>query len=257
MMVQRMTKDAALALIVLAVAVSGCGGEGGNACYSPTANVARAGQTGAQGCPCDPAVDKDVCVEGKALFCDYGHWSFGFDGPCRPIHDAGNNQDLISIDTSDVSSVHDVLPVDTSDLGGSRDVWSVDIGDVGSAVDVSPSDATDLDSTVDVSSVDADQTDSVDADLVCTIDSGCPAGATCKAGQCEACFTANLHPELATLGSTQGCPCDSSPGYGLCFKGIGIVCLYGRWMTVLDGPCMPMDTGGSNDAGFPGSGSGG
>jgi len=40
-------------------------------------------------CACDPTVDKDVCVQGKALFCTNGYWTFGFDGPGMPGPDAG------------------------------------------------------------------------------------------------------------------------------------------------------------------------
>ena len=68
-------------------------GIGCTVCYSPTSNVSSADKAGAVGCACNPAVDKDVCVQGKALFCDYGHWSFGYDGPCMPIPDGGAPKD--------------------------------------------------------------------------------------------------------------------------------------------------------------------
>lgn len=89
----RLTNGAAGLLIVVAGFASGCHGETPQACYSPTENVSTADQAGALGCACDPAVDQAVCVQGKALFCDYGHWSFGYDGPCQPGRDAGSSGD--------------------------------------------------------------------------------------------------------------------------------------------------------------------
>jgi len=63
------------------------------ACYSPTSDLSSVYQTGAVGCACDPAVDKDVCIQGGALLCWYGHWGWGFDGPCMPGPDGGTPKD--------------------------------------------------------------------------------------------------------------------------------------------------------------------
>jgi hypothetical protein len=121
-----MTKNIALMLIMLSGLAAGCGANDVQACYSPTANVSTADQAGAKGCACDSAVDKAVCVEGKALFCDYNHWSFGYDGPCMPMRDAGGSADV----TSDLSAGGS--PDVTSDLSdvSSPDVTS-DLSDVG------------------------------------------------------------------------------------------------------------------------------
>jgi hypothetical protein len=100
----RMTKDIALVLIMLSGLASGCGDGDEQACYSPTANASTADQAGAKGCACDSAVDKPVCVQGKALFCDYDHWSFGYDGPCAPVRDAGSSQDVTSVDLGNVAA---------------------------------------------------------------------------------------------------------------------------------------------------------
>ena len=65
------------------------------ACYSPTSDLSSVYQTGAVGCACDPAVDKDVCVHGVpslgslAVMCIYGHWAAGLDGPCMPGPEPG------------------------------------------------------------------------------------------------------------------------------------------------------------------------
>jgi hypothetical protein len=61
-------------------------------CYSPTSNPSPY-QPGAVGCACDPAVDKAVCIQGHALFCTYGHWGWGEDGPCMPGPDGGAPKD--------------------------------------------------------------------------------------------------------------------------------------------------------------------
>ena len=98
-----MAKDLAVVLIMLSGLAVGCGANDVQACYSPTANVSTADQAGAKGCACDSAVDQAVCVEGKALFCDYDHWSFGYDGPCMPMRDAGSSPDVTS-DLSDVGA---------------------------------------------------------------------------------------------------------------------------------------------------------
>jgi len=91
-----MAKNLAVVLIALSGLAVGCGANDVQACYSPTANVSTADQAGAKGCACDSTVDKAVCVEGKALFCDYDHWSFGYDGPCMPTRDGGSSQDVPS-----------------------------------------------------------------------------------------------------------------------------------------------------------------
>jgi hypothetical protein len=116
-----MTKDIAFVSIIFSGLASGCGdgGDGGSdvqACYSPTANVSTADQVGAKGCACNSAVDTAVCVQGKALFCDYDHWSLGYDGPCMPPRDGGSSQDLPSGNLGDV---------------GAGDLPSGDLGDVG------------------------------------------------------------------------------------------------------------------------------
>lgn len=103
-MMLRMTKDLAVVSIMLSGLACGCGSNDVDTCYSPMANVSTANQAGAKGCACDPAVDQAVCVEGKALFCDYGHWSFGYDGPCMPGPDAGSSPDLTSPDVSDADT---------------------------------------------------------------------------------------------------------------------------------------------------------
>jgi len=98
---RRMTNDILLASLTLAGLAAGCGSNEVGACYSPTANVSTADQPGAKGCACNSAVDQAVCVQGKALFCDYDRWSFGFDGPCMPVRDAGGSPDIMSTDLRD------------------------------------------------------------------------------------------------------------------------------------------------------------
>ena len=66
-------------------------------CFSPTSNLSLAYQPGAVGCVCDPAIDRDVCVQGKALVCANGHWAAVIDGPCMPVEpprDAAPDQNL-------------------------------------------------------------------------------------------------------------------------------------------------------------------
>jgi hypothetical protein len=70
-------------------------------CYSPTQNLEHISSGFALGCPCNPDVDKPICVhvcsdpdepsgEGAAcdgmaiaLFCTGEQWQWGHDGPCR------------------------------------------------------------------------------------------------------------------------------------------------------------------------------
>lgn len=54
-------------------------------CFSPTqhADTAMSAQMdGGTGCPCDPAVDKNVCINKVAFFCENDRWITGVDGPC-------------------------------------------------------------------------------------------------------------------------------------------------------------------------------
>jgi len=54
-------------------------------CFSPTQNADTAISAeldGGMGCPCDPVVDKEVCVNMTAFFCESDRWSAGRDGPC-------------------------------------------------------------------------------------------------------------------------------------------------------------------------------
>jgi len=80
------TSKAAMMVIGMAFA-SSCGGHD-KACFSPTSNASSASQEGAQGCACNPAVDRDVCSGGGTMVCRGGHWGIGKDGPCM-VPDGG------------------------------------------------------------------------------------------------------------------------------------------------------------------------
>ena len=53
-------------------------------CYSPTQNTNNAYQANAKGCPCNPATDTSVCVQGVGLICQSNFWMAVQDGPCMP-----------------------------------------------------------------------------------------------------------------------------------------------------------------------------
>jgi len=59
-------------------------------CFSPTqhADTALHAEAGT-GCPCDPAVDADVCVNGTGFFCEGERWSARYEcyGPPRQDDD--------------------------------------------------------------------------------------------------------------------------------------------------------------------------
>jgi hypothetical protein len=76
-------------------------GQGCLACFTPTLNTDQATMGDGLGCPCDRAVDHDVCAQtstgSKAIVCFSGQWQFVFDGPCMPsMPDASVKTDLPS-----------------------------------------------------------------------------------------------------------------------------------------------------------------
>jgi len=108
-----MTRNDCLGILVLSSFLLSCGSNDTNACYSPTSNIASAGQSGAVGCACDPSVEEAVCVQGKALFCDYGRWSFGFDGSCTPGPDGGTRSDTPVVDVASTPDTYVTCSLDT------------------------------------------------------------------------------------------------------------------------------------------------
>jgi len=59
-------------------------------CFSPTQNAGTAMSAqmdGGTGCPCDPAVDKNVCINMTGFFCENDRWITGVDGPCAFYHE--------------------------------------------------------------------------------------------------------------------------------------------------------------------------
>jgi hypothetical protein len=168
-------RKAGFPIAVLLGCVPACGDGGAGAlCYSPTSNLSTAYQPGAVGCSCNPATDRDVCLQGVALICRDGRWHAVEDGPCMPQFpgDAGPDQ----------SSAGPDWPLDVS-LGG--DV-SDDAADVGSCYGP----------TTDLSTV--------------------------------------YQPGAV------GCACDHAVEPDVCVRGVGLMCLGGRWTAVIDGPCMPL-----------------
>lgn len=231
-----MKKNALAFLGLASCCLLSCGDD--NVCYSPTANVASADKTGAVGCACNPAVDKDVCVQGKALFCVYDHWTFGMDGPCMPIPDGSSPKDTAS-DTGasppDGSTPKDTAP-DTNafppDVDASRDIATMDIS---SPVDVGASG----EAAAEVISSPAD------VGTMCSLDGGCPAGTICKAGTtCAPCFSPTINVELHGAGNP-GCACNPTVDKDVCVQGNAFLCYLGQWTWGLDGPCMPRPDGGA------------
>ncbi len=75
---------------------------GDSDCFSPEQNVDQA-YSGAQGCSCDPTLDKDVCVQDStgravALICSTGRWEAVEDGPCSPPPTASCTDDSCGAD---------------------------------------------------------------------------------------------------------------------------------------------------------------
>ena len=219
-----------------------------NECYSPTANVESADKTGAVGCACDPKVDKDVCVQGKALFCQYGHWAFGMDGPCMPIPDGSAAKDTAA-DT--IASPPDgSTPKDSAtdtiafspDVGASRDIASMDIA----SMDITSMDITspaDVGASGETAEAIASPTD---VGTMCSLDGGCPAGTICQSGiTCALCFSPTIHVELHAAGNP-GCACNPTVDKDVCVQGNAFFCYLGQWTWGLDGPCMPGPDGGAH-----------
>ena len=89
-----------LSLAALLGCLPACSDNSEQACYSPTSNLSLAEQPGAVGCACNPAVDRDVCVQGKGLMCTSGHWDAVIDGPCMPPPSTDAATDQNPADTS-------------------------------------------------------------------------------------------------------------------------------------------------------------
>ena len=213
-----------------------CGGD--NACYSPTSNLSSAYESGAVGCACNSTVDKDVCVQGTALMCMYGHWQAVEDGPCMPIPDGSATKDTAA-DT--IASPPDgSTPKDTAtdtiafspDVAASRDNASMDItspADIGASGEVA--------AEASVSPTDVGTT--------CSLDGGCPAGTICQSGiTCALCFSPTIHVELHAAGNP-GCACNPTVDKDVCVQGNAFFCYSGQWTWGLDGPCMPGPDGGA------------
>jgi len=107
-----MNRRTYLSLAALLVCLPACSEDNRNACYSPTSNLSRADETGAVGCACNPAVDQDVCVQGKGLMCTSGHWQAVLDGPCMPLpqRDAATDQQPAGFDSATDEASHDGPP---------------------------------------------------------------------------------------------------------------------------------------------------
>jgi len=267
-----------LIMVSVLTLTSSCSGPD-KTCYSPTVNASSARSEGAQGCACDPAVDRDVCTELGAMVCGSGHWVLGIDGPCMPVPDGGASP-------GDAENREDVPDAPTScslDGASSCPVGTACNPEQGCLACFTPTLNTDrialasnqgcpCDATVDrdvcvhgtglmcmsgrcmpvpdggASPGDAENREDVpDAPTSCSLDgaSSCPVGTACNPEQgCLACFTPTLNTDLAIMGSSQGCPCDRLVDHDVCAQtntgSKALVCYSSQWQFVLDGPCMPM-----------------
>ena len=62
-----------------------------SACFSPTQHLEMIKPMASGGCPCNPATDASVCIQGTGLICSNNYWMAVWDGPCMPSTGGAGN----------------------------------------------------------------------------------------------------------------------------------------------------------------------
>jgi hypothetical protein len=63
-----------------------------------------------------------------------------------------------------------------------------------------------------------------------------PAGAT---EDVSSCYSPTSDLSLAEQPGATGCACNPAVDRDVCVRGMGLMCMNGRWQLLIDGPCMP------------------
>jgi hypothetical protein len=266
-----MAKWTYLSLFVLLPCFTGCGDSGPEACYSPSSNLSSADQPGAVGCACNPAVDQDVCIQGKGLTCIDGRWQAVVDGPCMPLpnRDAATDENPAVPD----SGPDGVPPADVPDATSEGAGWcysptsNLSLAEQPGAVGCACNPAVDQDvcvqgkglmcmsgrwqAVIDGPCMPQPRRDAAVDENPIVLDSGldgvsradAPDGAT---EDVSSCYSPTSDLSLAEQPGATGCACNPAVDRDVCVRGMGLMCMNGRWQLVIDGPCMPSPDGSSH-----------